>query len=63
MITGTCPFCGSADWDCEEKMAIGYEEDGCWIEWACYCHNCNNDFRRLEDYKLTKARHEAFEEG
>lgn len=63
MITGTCPFCGSADWDYEERIDGGYEADECWADWICHCYGCKSDFKRSESYKLTEARHEAFEEG
>lgn len=63
MITNTCPFCGSADWDYDERIDDGYEEDECWVDWTCYCYGCKSYFKRLESYKLTEATHRAFEEG
>lgn len=62
MITGTCPYCGSTDWNHVERIDDDYGADECWAEWICHCRGCKNDFKRLESYELAEATHEAFEE-
>lgn len=45
MIANTCPFCGSVDWDYEEKFDESWTSDGCWADWDCYCRKCGGSFR------------------
>lgn len=62
MIVNTCPRCGSTNWGYMEGIDNGYDTDGYWADWLCRCYDCKNDFERLENYKLTEATHDAFEE-
>lgn len=60
MIANTCPYCGSTDWNYEDKITEFWMNNAFHAYWVCHCNKCYHDFRRVERYKLVEIKHESF---